>query len=334
MIEISIVIPCLNEEAYIETCIASLLDAELDQSKTEVFFVDGKSSDRTVEMIERYQKMYGFIHLIENEKQFTPVGMNLGIQASTGKFIFILSAHASYETAYFSKLCTYCEALHAACVGGVLKTDVKHKNSRSISIKEVLTHRFGVGNASFRTGISEVTEVDTVAFGCYRRETFEKYGFFDERLIRNQDIEFNKRLVNGGGKIFLVPDVTATYYARETFSALARNSYANGFWNMLTAYYTKKLSSLSLRHFVPLLFMLSLLLPMLLSLFSVKFLWLTLLSSLSYLCFVIIISIGLKNKTNSLRYLLMGFLTLHFSYGVGSLMGIFSSIKKYIKGKK
>ena len=76
---------------------------------------------------------------------------------------------------------------------------------------------FGVGNSDFRTGVNAVKEVDTVPFGCYKKEVFEKYGYYDERLVRNQDIELNKRIVNGGGKIYLVPDVKLYLLCKRKF---------------------------------------------------------------------------------------------------------------------
>ncbi len=334
MDSLSIIIPCLNEERYIKSCIESILLANLEAYAKEIIFVDGGSLDRTVEIIEEYQKNYSFIKLLHNPKKFTPISMNMGIEASSGDYVFIISAHAKYEKDYFSKLVKYIKELNANCVGGVLQTEVKSSNKKSNSIKEILTHRFGVGNADFRTGSSKIREVDTVAFGCYTKETFEKYGLYDERLIRNQDIELNKRIVNGGGKIYLIPDVQCTYYARENFRALAKNNYSNGYWNILTAYYTKTLNSLSLRHFIPLIFLLSLLTPLLFSLFVPKFIYIMLFSLSSYLALVIIMSLKLRGEEKSFFSLIMSFLTLHISYGVGSLVGVFSLLGHYIKGKK
>lgn len=334
MSKISIIIPTFNEEKYISTCLDSILRAEYSHEKMEVFVVDGMSEDNTRQIVQEYHDKYLFVNLIENGQRYTPIGMNLGIDASSGEFVFILSAHASYKTNYFRKLVENIQHLDADCVGGILLTDVKSKNAKSSSIKEVLMDKFGVGNALFRTGCDEVIEVDTVAFGCYRKSAFEKYGLFDEKLIRNQDIELNKRIINAGGKIYLIPDVKCTYFARETFKSLAKNQYQNGFWNMLTAYYTKTLNSLSLRHFVPLIFVLSLLVPVLLSLVFPKVLWAAFVSLVSYLSLVIIISLKLKKNTNSIIYLIVSFLTLHLSYGVGSLMGILHVIKKVIKGDK
>jgi len=330
---ISIIVPTLNEEKYIAQCLDSILEANYTKESMEVFVVDGMSQDMTREIVQAYHEKYSSIRLLENQDSYTPVGMNLGINASKGEYIFILSAHAQYDSDYFMKLVENIEKLDADCVGGVLITDVKNKNKKSNAIKEVLMHKLGVGNASFRIGSNQIKEVDTVAFGCYKRTSFEKYGLFNEKLIRNQDIEFNKRIINGGGKIYLIPEITCTYFARENFMDLAKNNYANGFWNILTAYYTKTLNSLSLRHFVPLLFVLSLIIPLLGSLITPRILWIALFSLVSYLSLVIIISFRIKNSSNTIGYLIMSFLTLHLSYGWGSLMGILSLLKKMLKGK-
>ncbi|CAA6805039.1 MAG: Glycosyltransferase (EC, partial [uncultured Sulfurovum sp.] len=310
---ISIIIPCLNEEYYIANCIESIIHSDINPNETELIFVDGNSSDKTVEIINKYIQKYPFIQVLSNPKKFTPISMNMGIKASTEEYIFVLSAHAKYEKNYFSKLLEHIKVLSADCVGGVLVTEVKNKNRKSNSIKAIMTHKFGVGNASFRTGSSAIQEVDTVAFGCYSKEAFEKYGLFDERLIRNQDIELNKRIINGGGKIYLIPQVRCTYYARDNFRDLAKNNYSNGFWNILTAYYTKTLNSLSLRHFIPLIFLLSLVLPILLSLLIPQMIWMALFSLSSYLALVIIISFNLKKSNNNFFYLIGSFLTLHLS---------------------
>ena len=329
---ISIIIPCLNEANYIASCIDSIIHSNIDNF--ELILVDGGSNDNTVDIIKKYQNKYPVIKLFYNPKKFTPISMNIGIEASKGEYIFIISAHAEYQDNYFMSLVKELKRLNANCVGGVLNTEVKNKNKKSNSIKKILTHKFGVGNADFRTGGDEVKEVDTVAFGCYTKETFDTFGLYDENLIRNQDIELNKRIINGGGKIYLIPSVRSTYYARETFFSLAKNNYANGYWNILTAYYTKTLNSLSLRHFIPLVFVLSLFLPIFLSLFIPKLGWLSLLSLSSYLALVIIISLKLRKAENSFFALVGSFLILHLSYGWGSLVGMFFTIKKYIKGNK
>ena len=201
------------------------------------------------------------------DEVIVPVAMNIGIKASIGDIVMRLDAHAQYPPNYFSVLVKELVRLRADNVGVACKTDVLNKTSKTLAIREVLSNRFGVGNSTFRLGVDKVIEVDTVPFGCWKKDVFNKYGFYDERLIRNQDIELNKRIVRGGGHIFIVPDTYCTYLARETFDGLAKNNFGNGKWNILTVYYTKQFKSLSVRHFIPLLFLLSLIVPSILACF-------------------------------------------------------------------
>jgi len=114
------------------------------------------------------------------------------------------------------------------------------------------------------------------------------------------------------------------YYARETFSSIAKNNYNNGLWNILTVKFTKKFSALSFRHFVPLCFLLSLILPVFFCFLYKPILWVAILSLILYLSFLIIIGVRLAiKKKRHFLYLLWSFITLHFSYGLGSLVGIF-----------
>jgi glycosyltransferase involved in cell wall biosynthesis len=325
MVEVSIIIPIYSEEKYIAKCLDSIIESDYEKNEMEVLLVDGGSDDKTIEIIKEYQKKYSFFKLLNNPKKIAPIAMNIGIKESRGEYIFIISAHAEYPKNYFSSLVEYCKKLNADCVGPTLITDVKNKNSISNAIKNVLSDRLGVGSA-FRSGVKEIKEVDTVPFGCYKREIFDKVGFYDERLVRNQDIELNKRIKKAGGKIYLIPEIKCTYFARETYKDLAKNNFNNGLWNILTAYYTNSLNSLSFRHFVPLLFVLSLIFTFLLGFFNKIFFYLFLMIFLSYLIIISIRSFQIKNYTTFFHQLL-AFLVLHFSYGIGSLVGIFKVLK-------
>jgi glycosyltransferase involved in cell wall biosynthesis len=193
MAEISIIIPIYNEEKYIAKCLDSIIKSDFDKDKMEVLLVDGGSSDKTIEIIKEYQKKYSFFKLLHNPKKIVPVAMNIGIKNAKGKYIIRLDAHSSYPKNYFKKLIYWHKKLNADNVGGVVVTEVKNKNRISNAIKNVLSDRLGVGSA-FRSGVGEIKEVDTVPFGCYKKEIFDKVGLYDERLVRNQDIELNKRI--------------------------------------------------------------------------------------------------------------------------------------------
>ena len=322
---LSVICPVYNEEKYIAKCIDSILLQDYPKDDLEIILVDGMSSDNTRSIIKEYINRYSFIRILDNPNRIVPAAMNIGIKASNGDIIMRLDAHTTYETNYFSTLVKALNELQADNVGAVCRTDVLNKTSKTLAIKEVLSNKFGVGNSIFRTGVNDVKEVDTVPFGCWRREVFEKYGLYDIRLIRNQDIELNKRILRGGGRICIVPNTYCTYLARETYKGLSKNNYGNGKWNILTVYYTKQFDSLSVRHFIPLLFVLSLILPIIASFFLPCFLCLTLLSLLAYVILLGVISIKLSvSKRINFGYTLLGFLVLHLSYGLGSLVGLLS----------
>lgn len=320
---LSVICPIYNEEKYIAKCIESLLLQDYPKDNLEILFVDGMSTDKTREIVSRYTAKYPFIKLLDNPKKIVPYAMNTGIKASSGDVIMRLDAHATYENNYFTALVAALKKYDADNVGAVCRTDVLNKTPKTLAIREVLSNKFGVGNSTFRTGIMGAQEVETVPFGCWKREVFEKYGLYDTRLVRNQDIELNKRIVRGGGKIVIIPDTYCTYLARETYRALAKNNYGNGKWNILTVYYTKEMRSLSVRHFVPLAFVLSLIVPVLIGLFWLPALCVSALSSCMYLLALgtVCAKLAVGKKLNFF-YLLVSFIVLHISYGWGSFSGI------------
>lgn len=320
---LSVICPIYNEEKYIAQFLDSLLQQNYPKDDLEILLVDGMSKDHTREIVEGYIVKNPFIRLVDNPDKIVPCAMNRGIEVAKGDIIMRLDAHASYQPDYFSVLVNGLKRLNADNVGTVCKTDVLNKTPKTLAIREVLGNKFGVGNSTFRTGIEREQIVETVPFGCWRREVFDKYGKYDVRLVRNQDIELNKRIIHGGGKIFILPDTYCTYLARETWEALAKNNYGNGKWNILTVYYTKMFSSLSLRHFIPLLFLLSLIVPLLLAFIWKPFALVSLASILAYTGLLFYISLRLAfTKHLNFFYLLITFFVLHLSYGWGSLIGI------------
>lgn len=331
---ISVIVPTYNEEKYIEVCIESILKQDYLASNIEILFVDGMSFDRTREIIKSYIEKHPYIKLLDNPHRTVPFAMNVGIENACGKFIIRLDAHAEYPSDYFSSLIKNAKRHNTDNIGGLCITEVKNKTNKTWAIKTVLGHKFGVGNASFRIGVSEPQLVDTVPFGCFKRDVFERFGKYDERLVRNQDIELNKRITKGGGKIMLIPEITCTYFARETLSEITKNNYKNGFWNILTVYYTKNIQSLSLRHFIPLLFILSLILPVLFSVFYFNLIWLALLSFVLYTFALLIICVSIsRHRVRKFFYLFSTFMLLHFSYGVGSITGILKILKLKLADK-
>lgn len=324
---VSIICPIYNEEKYIGRFVQSVIDQDYDQSLMEVLLIDGRSTDNTRQLIHDIIGKHPFIKLIDNPRQTVPFALNAGIRESQGEIIVRLDAHCRYPRNYISRLVSALDELHADNVGGAFHTVPAHDNNICTAIALASSNRFGVGNSDHKVGSRMVKEVDTVPFGCYHRSIFDKVGLFDEELIRNQDDEFNARVINHGGKIYLLPDVVIDYTARDSIQKMCRMYYQYGLFKPLV---NKKLGKpATLRQFVPALFLLGLLIGLFISLLWHPFLWVYLSVLAAYLCIGLGIGISSAIKCHKPALVLLmplTFFCIHCSYGWGYLRGIYKVI--------
>jgi len=321
---ISVIIPCRNEEKFISKCLDSIVSQDFPQDKLEILVIDGMSEDRTKEIIKDYSQKHEFIKLLENKEKFTPFGLNIGIKNAKGDIIIRMDSHAKYERDYIAKCSQYLEKYKVDNVGGVMKTIPAKNTTTAKSIAICLSHFFGAGGSRFRIGLKEPKLVDTLFGGCYRKETFVKIGLFNENLIRSQDIEFNLRLKKGGGKILLVPDIVSYYYPTFNLKDFLIHNIKDGIWAIYPLKFVK--IPLRLRHYIPLIFVLSLLI----------FPWSLYIIAL-YLLVSLYFSVGIAIKNKDVRFLFLMpivFTLRHIGYGLGSLLGIFKLIWKKENKKK
>lgn len=251
---VSVIIPCLNEEKYIGKCLDSVVANDYPKDCLEILVVDGMSSDGTRDILAQYERRYSYMKVLQNPKTIIPAALNVGIKAAKGEIILRLDAHTTYGTDYFSKCVESLQKHNADNVGGVLKTVAGEETLIAKAIALVLSHPFGVGSSHFRTRVlKEPRYVDTVAFGCFRKEIFDKIGLYDEALLRSEDMNFNQRLRGSGGKIMLIPDIVMYYHAKSSVADFVRHTFSNGYW--LTYPVRIRKLKFSWRHNAPLLAM-------------------------------------------------------------------------------
>lgn len=320
---VSVIVPCYNEEKFIGKCLESILNQDYPKKKLEILVVDGISDDKTREIVKNYNKRYPFIKLLDNSKKFTPSAFNVGIKKSEGNIIILMGAHARYEKNYVSKCVKYLEKYKADNVGGILKTVSSENTIIAKIITLSISHPFGTGDSHFKIGSKKPKLVDTVFGGCYKKEIFDKIGFFNENLIRSQDMEFNLRLKRAGGKILLVPDIISYYYPKSNLKDFFIHNFKDGIWAIYPLKFVK--IPLKLRHYIPFLFVSSLLGTGLLGIFIPIFFWLFLLILGSYFLVAIYFSIKLGVKEKDIKFSLlmpMVFACRHVGYGLGSIWGL------------
>src|SRR4030043_60194 len=127
--------------------------------------------------------------------------MNIAIKQSRGDFIMIVGCHAEYAPDYIDKCLEVIERTGADQVGGYVITVPSEDTAVGWAIAAATSSRFGVGPGA-RVPCQE-REAIQAAYGGFRRDVFDRFGLFDERLVRNQDLEFVCRMHKGGAKIIV-----------------------------------------------------------------------------------------------------------------------------------
>jgi glycosyltransferase involved in cell wall biosynthesis len=318
---VSVVIPCRNEAKWIQQCLESVAANDYPKEKLEVFVLDGMSDDATAAIVAEFADKHPWVQLVENPRRTAPAALNIGIQRARGQVVMRMDAHNEYPANYISRLVHWLENTDADNVGGLWITRPSSDTAIAKAIAFGCSHPFGVGNARYRTGVKEPCKVDTVPFGCYRRDVFDRIGLFDEELVRDQDNEFNQRLINAGGTILLVPDVTSYYHARGTLEKLWRMYYQYGYFNALVV--RKIGGGINVRHWVPLIFVMALLASLALSLCFAWSKWLFGAIAVAYLVPLIACSAiaAVRAGWRVGLWMPLVFAAIHFGKGLGSLHG-------------
>lgn len=246
---VSVVVPCRNERGHIERCVKSILDNDHDDF--ELVVVDGMSTDGTSELVAQYAQADSRVRVLKNETGRIPDALNIGVASARGSVLIRLDAHSACPPYFVSRLESYLRAIGGASgVGGQVVTQPSRSTLRGRALAAALSHWFGVGNPRYRFGTVRPAEVDTIMNGCYWRSELLKVFPLDKRVHFTEDVLMHQRLRENGGRLFLVPDVTSTYFSRSGVWESLRHSWRNGLWVILPSVYTDGLV-VAARHLVP-----------------------------------------------------------------------------------
>jgi glycosyltransferase involved in cell wall biosynthesis len=324
-IQISIIVACRNEIRHIRQLVGSMLAQDMRGMAWEAIIADGMSDDGTREVLREYGARDVRLRMIDNPRRVVSPGLNAAIRQARGAIIMRMDAHTSYAPDYCRRCVEELERTGADNVGGPART--KTEGTRARAFAAAYHSRFSTG-ARFHDETFEGW-VDTVPYGCWRRETLERLGLFDENLVRNQDDELNLRLTRAGGKIWQSPDILSWYSPRATLTALFLQYFQYGYWK--AAVIRKHRLPGSWRHFVPVVFVLTHILlfaacavtvianPGQFSLASRM--WLTVITAYATANVTASVAAASKSGWSTLPHLPAVFAVYHFSWGLGFLAG-------------
>ena len=320
---VTVVVPCRNEEKHIARCLESILANDYPKERMEVLVVDGMSEDRTREIVASYSERYPIMRLVENPEKHIPAAMNLGIHEARGETIVKMDAHSTFQREHISLCVSYQEKYGAENVGGVCKMTPGADTATARAIVLGLGSRFGSGNANVKVGVKKPTWSDSTAFGCFKKELFQRVGMYDEKLLSSSDLDLNQRIKAAGGGILVVPDVVIDYTADGNLRAFRRHVFADGVWISYVMKFGKK--AFSWRHWVPAAFVAGLAGTLILGTINKWFLWMGAGVTATYAAVSLTVSMQIAAREREARYALLlpvVFAVRHFVHGIGTLFGL------------
>lgn len=203
---ISIVIPCYNDEQYVEQAVNSVLNQTYPHK--EIIVVDDGSNAKTKEILKRLEPK--ITKLITQENSGQSKARNVGIEAANGFYILVLDSDDYFEP-------TFCEKAMLVLQNPTIKlvtSFTKRFNNfytydvypQGGDIRGFLLNNQATGSVMFR-------EKDCISVGGYD-ETMRS-GF--------EDWEFYIRLLKDGGTAFVLTEFLFNYRAKENSTTLRAN---------------------------------------------------------------------------------------------------------------
>ncbi|MDF2507682.1 MAG: glycosyl transferase family 2 [Microbacterium sp.] len=218
--------PVLNESAYLEHAIESVLAQDVDVP-TELVLALGPSTDGTTELARRMAAEDGRIRLVDNPAAHIPVGLNAAIRASRYSTIVRVDAHSELSPGYAARALRTLERTDSANVGGVMHAEGRTPFQKAVA--RLYNSPVGLGGGAYH-GSSQEGEAESAYLGVMRREVLDDVGLFDESIRRGEDWELNLRIRQAGHRVWFDPELSVTYWPRESWIRLARQFRATGAW--------------------------------------------------------------------------------------------------------
>ncbi len=330
MPKVSVVVPCFNEQDTITLLLDAIYRQTYPRENMEVLIIDGHSTDETHLRIADFQKKHPelAITIIDNPKRIIPAALNKGIKAATGEIIVRMDAHSIPYPDYIERCVSNLQEKKAENVGGIWEIKSGIDNWIGRGIARASSHPFGVGDARYRVG-GKAQFVETVPFGSFYKSLFDKVGLFNEKLLTNEDYEFNQRIRQSGGRIWFDPSIKSIYFSRKNYGELAKQYWRYGYWKAIML--LKDPRSLRWRQAIPPLFVISLVFWIILSIFYQKTLIL-LIGEITVYLFLLLFAAANEAKKSKDYSLIFGMpvamMVMHTCWGIAFLWSLFTNYGK------
>ena len=205
-VDISIIVPSYNAERTIDANLAAIFRQETARSY-EVIVIDS-SADRTAERIARDYPQAKLIR--KPRRTLAGAARNEGVRASRGRYLVMIDADCVAAPDAVERLVGRQEQGGYAAVGGSIGNGTPDSLSGTVGYLIEFREFIPTTPARIEKGIP-------TAIISYRREVFDRYGYFDEDLTSAEDLLYNWRLHQAGEQLLFDPQIRATHLNRSTW---------------------------------------------------------------------------------------------------------------------
>ncbi|WP_280154564.1 glycosyltransferase family 2 protein [Piscinibacter sp. XHJ-5] len=323
MKRVSVIVPCRNERRYIEGFCAGVLRQKLPPNwSLQLVIADGRSDDGTRDILKRIAAGEPRLAWVDNPKRIVSTGLNLALSRSDGEVIVRMDVHTEYADDYIAQCIAALEESGADNVGGPWRAEPDAQGGpMQHAVAAAFQSRWVAGGARSRD-LDYDGWADTVYLGCWPRASFERFGGFDEALVRNQDDEHNLRIVRGGGGVWQSSRIRSVYRPRAALGQVFRQYLQYGYWKPFVM--KKHGQPASVRHLVPGAFVALLALSVLLAAAGGPAWPLRLLAQLygaAVIALTLMVAADARPSFDVAWRVPAVIAAYHFGYGIGSLFG-------------
>ncbi len=199
----SIIIPCLNEEQALPRLLTNL--NQQSYSEFEVYVVDGKSTDRTPQIVTQFSAHYP-LKLIQTARHNVSFQRNLGAHKARGKVLIFFDADTQIPNNYLEKIHTAFEVKKPHFLTTYIRADSHRAADQLFS---------SFTNLVFEIGRILKTPSVYGAMMAIKRTTFEDIGGFDVHTSFAEDSQLFQNAMDANYKYLILPTPRYTFSLRR-----------------------------------------------------------------------------------------------------------------------
>ncbi len=214
---VAVLVPCLNEADQIESVLTQIMQNDAIASVCPVIVADGGSDDDTCKIVKELMRKHPNLQLRHNPQRIQAAAFNLLLSQEFAHIEFAIrcDAHAAYPRGYVSDLVQCLVEKDVDSV--VIPMDAVPDSDQCFQkgVAWVADTALGAGGSPHRGGVKS-GYCEHGHHAAFRMSTVRKLGGYDPEFRTNEDAEYDKRLIESGGSIWLNADVRIKYYPRKS----------------------------------------------------------------------------------------------------------------------